>query len=121
MNALQHLSTDESALLPFGPANREIDYERSLFKAAPSKSQSPLLVTAVAKAINGVGEVWMVQHYEYGILLRCSVGSRQFRIVVPSPLPSEDTPTQESNSLMHVVSDMESFSAWLSKVSIPTE
>ncbi|GAB4012857.1 hypothetical protein GCM10028808_30350 [Spirosoma migulaei] len=59
------------------------------------------------------GEVWLVQHGPFGIILRSSLASRQLRIGVPGP---GDTPVpfpEEKNSELLTPKDLSVLKQWL--------
>lgn len=80
----------------------------------PTAPFAPIFVTDVAREIKKAGSsIWLLQKAEYGFVLRCEWGTRQFRVIL-SPLAGEAAEVpQEGEHPVHVVSTLAALRAWL--------
>ena len=80
--------------------------------------QRPVLVTDVAREVKAVGgSIWLLEKPPYGFLLRCELGTKQFRVVI-RPLSGE-TPAEipHEKSPLHIVSAVFDLRDWLQSLS----
>lgn len=79
-----------------------------------SHPSAPIYVTDVAREIKAAGNsIWLLQKAEYGFLLRCERGTRQFRVII-SPLAGQAAEVpQEGKTPLHVVSTLNALRLWL--------
>ena len=80
--------------------------------------KKPILANDVAKEVRLIGaSIWLLQKGSYGLLFRCEIGARQFRLILP-PLVGQATDLpQEGKVPLYIITDLTSLRNWLQALS----
>lgn len=76
-------------------------------------SMSSFRLIDISRIIRSVGEIWLIQKTDSGLLFRASIAGRQARVLVQLPGSSASTLAPDNLAPLHVVRDLTTLESWL--------